>query len=263
MRIKTKLLKLRDTRYREWYLLSKRYRNDRYKERKIKIGGVEFVVPDAASFLAIWEELIIKEAYLFTTESKKPVIIDWGANVGVSVYFWVKKYPDAEIYAYEADPNIYKYLCENVSRFETGHIHLFNKAISNKDGQIYFHQEGADAGRVVGEGEEAITVKCISANTILNSFDKVEMLKIDIEGMECEVIPAIKGQLEKIENIFVEYHSLKNKKQKLIAVLNALKDFRIYIHPGYTPEKPLEEITDYMGFDMELNIFGKRLKDRL
>ena len=57
------------------------------------------------------------------------------------------------------------------------------------------------------------------------------MLKIDIEGAEVSVFESIRNQLNKVENIFMEYHSPTVGSQKLDRLLKILSEnnFRYYI----------------------------------
>lgn len=246
-----------DKNYREYYVLSHKYSNDRYREAKLRIHGGVFKVPDVASFCAMWKEIVMNQCYEFKiSDHSSPVIIDFGANVGVSVYYFANKYKNAQIYAYEADPQIYKYLVYNVKQFDNGNIHLFNKAVSDTKGIVKFYHEGSDAGRLAKDNEPGIDVETECAWEILQNHKKIDMLKIDIEGAERYVLPSISDQLGKVDNIFLEYHSEKDAEQCIADIINLLGDFRIFIHPGYCPSKPLYEITDYMGYDMELNIYG-------
>lgn len=253
---------IKDRKYREFFILSRKYSKNRYREIDLRLNGGVFKVPDAASFFAMWKEIVINECYEFENiTDDNPVIVDFGANIGVSVYYFAMKYRTAQIYAYEADPKIYKYLVHNVKQFDNGNIHLYNKAVSDKNGKVRFYSEGSDAGRFAKEDESAIEVETLCANDVLKSFNKVDMLKIDIEGAERFVLPSLYNQLNKVNNIFIEYHSEKDKEQCLTEIVNLLNDFRLYIRPGYCPSKPLKEITDYMGYDMELNLYGIR-KDK-
>ncbi len=127
-----------------------------------------------------------------------------------------------------------------------------------------FYHEGADAGRFadnshISDRDNTIEVKCIDASGFLSRFDCIDFLKIDIEGAERFVIPAIESQLPKVKKIFIEYHSEKDKKQCLVKLLDILKDFRIYMQPVFSPKCPLYEVTDYLGFDSQINIFGIRI----
>lgn len=52
----------------------------------------------------------------------------------------------------------------------------------------------------------------MDALSILASHEKIDFLKIDIEGAERYVLPRMASELGKVDNIFVEYHSEADKK---------------------------------------------------
>jgi hypothetical protein len=67
--------------------------------------------------------------------------------------------------------------------------------------------------------------------------------------------------LKNVKNIFIEYHSFVDKPQTLSQILDILErnEFRYYIeHIGVKSKHPFVSITNYVGFDNQLNIFGYR-----
>lgn len=263
--IKEFCLNLKNKDFRTLLFYRIKYHGSSNKPIHLKISGIEWDIPDIRSFLGMFNEIMIKKIYRFTPPLKQKdtqnhqVIIDFGANVGVSIFFFSKFYPSAEIYAYEADPEIFKYLKKNVERFGNSHIHLFNKAVSDKDGKLNFFQTGSTSGRVANKGEESIEIECKNASSILSEFDNIDFLKIDIEGSERYVIPSIATQLYKVSNIFLEYHSEINQQQCLLPILNCLSKFRLFISPGFCGRYPLFKDEHYLNYDNLLNIFGKKL----
>lgn len=218
-----------------------------------------------ASFYSTYDELIYKGIYKFSTYKTAPVIVDCGANIGLSVYYFACNYPEASIYAYEADPNIFKYLVSNVKQFDTGKIHLFNEAIYDKNSEICFLSEGADGGHLLS-GKDAdlnaakVYVKAVDICCVLEKFEYIDFLKIDIEGAERVVVPRMSAQLIKVENIFVEYHSEKNEPQCLSDIIQVLHEsgFRLYVQPVFCPERPLFTSEAPGDFDLQINIFGRK-----
>jgi predicted O-methyltransferase YrrM len=51
--------------------------------------------------------------YRFNSLITKPLILDCGANVGVSVLYFKRLYPDAEIIAFEPDEDVFAILKQN------------------------------------------------------------------------------------------------------------------------------------------------------
>lgn len=257
---------IKNKKYRKYnYLILKYGNKNRYKEENIRVSKNEsFIVPDVASFLSTYKELFLDGIYEYTvTEDQRPnVILDFGANIGMSLYFFAENYPSARIEGYEADPNIYRYLKQNVeNNIKSSSVKIYNKAVWDENTVLEFYSEGADGGRIKGENNsKGILVEAINVVDILEQHEIIDFLKIDIEGAERKIIPAMKNQLGKVQRIFIEYHSEKNQPQCLSEIISILTEvgFRVYIQQEFVSEQPLRYISDNNGFDLQLEIFGIR-----
>jgi FkbM family methyltransferase len=228
----------------------------RYTKINILNDEVIIEIPDAISYYYAYKEIYEKGIYRFTSNKKNPRIIDCGANIGLSVLFFKKLFPEAAITAFEADPKIYTYLKNNINAFGHQDVLLIQKAISNQKGEALFLSEGADAGRLLMEFEDeldGIRIPCITLDEILDQ--EVDFLKIDIEGAETDVIIESKN-LNKVKNMFVEYHSFSSKAQCLHNLLAKISDegFRYHITTVFSSKNPFLSTDNYLGMDLQLNI---------
>jgi len=133
------------------------------------------------------------------------------------------------VHAFEADPNIYKTLCNNVEINNLqDKIKVENKAIWINDSGVLFDVEGGYSGQIHQHGhdlvKETINIPSISLGKIIGKYDKIDFLKLDIEGAENKVLLNCHGLLERIEYIFIEWHSITNDEQYLGEILNLLKE---------------------------------------
>jgi GT2 family glycosyltransferase len=92
----------------------------RFVQTKCKLDNVQIVIPDAASFLFMHKEIFEQEIYKFISPTDEPLIIDAGANIGLSTIYFKKLYPKARILAFEPDDYIFKYLKKDNLRFGRG-----------------------------------------------------------------------------------------------------------------------------------------------
>ena len=92
----------------------------------------------------------------------------------------------------------------------------------------------------------------------MNNHDKIDIIKMDIEGAESRVLPACKGYLDETKFIFCEYHSTEGEDQYLSEILTLLRDegFRVHIQPINISKQPFLKRSINAGFDMQLNIFA-------
>jgi FkbM family methyltransferase len=243
--------------YRRYAYLVARYSHfSRFKRTTIKLNGRLIDVPDVASFLSTYQELFVNKIYKFDSKKENPVILDFGANIGLSIIYFKSLYPSSTVIAYEADPNIFQSLTRNVG--DLPGVILHNKAIWNENTTLSFHSEGADGGCIGTQGEKGlINVDAVNVVDVLDSSN-ADFIKMDIEGAESIVLPACKGKLDKAQHIFCEYHSRVNEQQELDSILTTLRNegFRIHIQSINPSHRPFVGHEIDSGFDMQLNIFG-------
>ncbi|SRR5690606_26641310 len=232
----------------------------RYQLTHTNLAGKKLEVPDAASFLFMYQEIFERQVYRFPSDHPAPYIIDAGANIGLSVLYFKQLFPDAQIVAFEADPDIFDILEKNLRGFELRDVSIVNKALWCTETTIHFRKEGADAGCIVTSGSDStVAVDTVRLAPFLNKT--VDLLKIDIEGAEYTVISHSAPQLKNVKRIFIEYHSYLDQSQNLPELLSILKDagFRLNINsPGLISSRPFEKIEVYNNMDMQLNIYAYR-----
>jgi FkbM family methyltransferase len=260
----------------DWYRLSKTERrerreldrikkNNRYQEGYTNIFGEEYKIKyvDNASFVFIYEELFKKEIYKFKCDIKDPLIIDAGANIGLSVIYFKRLFPESTVIAFEPDQKVFDTLDFNVRSFGFKKVELIKKALWNTETELNFFSEGADGGRLATKEDTNNIIKI--QTTLLSNYirdQKIHLLKIDIEGAEFNVLMECREYLKNVKNIFVEYHSFKNRKQNLGELINILEQsgFRIITHHiGVHSGNPFYKIEEYEGMDLQLNIYGIRV----
>src|SRR5690348_10496292 len=62
----------------------------------------------------LFRELFLEACYFFQPETDSPIIFDCGSNIGMSLLFFKKLYPNARISAFEPDPYTFVILERNV-----------------------------------------------------------------------------------------------------------------------------------------------------
>ena len=204
-------------------------------------------------------EIFIEEVYRFQSDYNSPFIIDCGANIGLSIIYLKNLYPKAKIIGFEPDNEIFEILNDNIAQFKFNDIELQNKAIWINNEPLFFKQNGSVGGHIVDEeGQNTIKIETHRLKDLLNQ--NVDFLKIDIEGVEYEILKDCEEKLQNVKNIFVEYHSFHENDQMIGELLIILKNagFKIYIKEAWENMKNpfIEKKGPY--FDLQLNIFGYR-----
>ena len=250
--------------YRRFNWLLTRYAGiPRFTKKKIRIHGWNLVVPDIASFLSAYREIFVEEIYAFQAENQCPVILDCGANIGLSILYFKLKFPDSKIFAFEADPQICQILRNNIKQNNIKGVEIENKAIWSSEMVVDFKGEGSDGGRIEHRSDKScIKVPAVSLYSILQT-QKYDFVKIDIEGAEWESLKNCKPVMKNLKYVFVEFHSFIETKQELGEMIDFFEQegFRVHIHQEYIVKRPFLGIKETEnGMDMQLNLFFWRAK---
>lgn len=231
----------------------------RHQSLMTGILGKPLEVPDSASFIWMYTEIFDQEIYRFQAKTDSPLIIDCGANIGLSVLYFKQLYPQSRIVAFEPDNEIFAVMQKNIESFGYQDIELHCRAVWNTETTLSFTGDGADGGRLAQTGEtHNKEVKTIRLRDVIDR--RVDFLKIDIEGAETEVMLDCADRLSNVDNLFLEYHSFDQQPQSLHLLINILNDagFRLHIHPPITSPQPFMKRDVHAGMDMQLNLFAFR-----
>lgn len=210
--------------------------------------------------------------YGFITKNERPVIIDCGANVGNSVLFFNRAHSNAVIIAIEADRDIFeKKLVPNLARdaISPNNITCINKAAWIDTKGVSFFPDGYECGSCIQGAQTDIKIKPIQVESLrlrdlLKEYKHIDFLKIDIEGAEVEVIRDSIDMLDRVDRLFIEYHSFTGRPQQLSEILRILEDlsFRYRLTEDYNPKNLYWEYGDNdNGMDCQVKIFA--LSNRL
>lgn len=138
------------------------------------------------------------------------VVVDFGSNIGLSALYFLTRNPDCYCYLYEPLPQNVDRLHKTLAAFE-GRYELFQTAVGLENGTVSFGCE--PSGRYGGIGLSLnghIEVDCRRATDIvaevLAEHGHIDVLKIDIEGMEAIVLESLPADtMNRIGRIFVEH----------------------------------------------------------
>jgi len=157
----------------------------------------------------ILEEMYINKQYSFESEGEIKTIVDIGSNVGTSIIYFLAEYPNALIYGYEPTSYCFDRLRKTVGNYKT--VTIEKKAIDTKDGgvaTIYIHplgHSGSSNFPITGSKSEQIPTTSLDAIVQKHNLSSIDILKVDIEGLEYEVFKTFKN-LSRVKYILVEIH---------------------------------------------------------
>lgn len=127
------------------------------------------------------------------------VIVDIGANIGNHTVFFGKVCKAKKVFSFEPQKNIFRILSENIRVNKLDSIvTAYNKGIGQKHFYADVNVINSDnygMSKLVSDDSGNVEVDSLD-NILKNQVSRVDMIKIDVEGMEIEVL---KGSLEIIE----------------------------------------------------------------
>lgn len=244
----------------------KQLRQNKKEHQTSIVFGKKIQIADPFWHLHSLKEIFLDNTYKFRSRTANPLILDCGANVGLSAIYFKKLYPASRIMAFEPDPSIFKMLQHNMKVMGYNDVCLHNKGVWKEDAILKFASTGGLGGALTVDASRKYNRQVVTEVAALRLKDflgeEIEFLKIDIEGAETEVLADCADELTKVQNMFVEYHSTPGKKQELPTLLRVLQQagFRIYIKEAWEnlPHPFLRN--DYVPFwDLQLNIFAYRV----
>jgi len=230
--------------------------------RSHQLFGKTVYFSNATEFVAGLKEIFLDKIYSVKLPNH-PYIIDCGANIGLSVIFMKKQYPDAEIIAFEPDSQNFELLTKNVEAGSYKNIDLRKQAVWIENTLVHFSSTGTTDSHISVQNTGSAEVAAIRLKDLLTR--KIDFLKIDIEGAEYQVIKDIAEKLDLVENMFVEYHGSFEENKQFLDMLKTISDkgFHFYFREA-TPvfKQPFIQPLIKPLFDVQLNIFCFRLKNK-
>lgn len=215
----------------------------------------------AGAFLVTYDELFKEEIYKFDPYYLKDgIILDCGANMGLSVLYFAINYPNHHIIAFEPEDATFDCLKENIETFKLKNVTLYKKAVWIKETELVFHSDGGMGGRINNlYKDSSLAVSRVEAVDIKPYLKgNIDFLKLDIEGAEVEVLKNSKKVLKGIKHIFFEYHNDIYTQQALHELLQIMVEngFSYHIKESSTRKRPfVDETIICERFDMALTIF--------
>ena len=138
------------------------------------------------------------------------LIVDLGANVGMSCLYWLSAYWRAEVIAFEPHPGHAAQCRTNLERNGLlARATLHQVAVAASNGRAWLSDAGTSSQLGDGSGN-GFDVEVIDVFPLL-AGRRIDILKIDIEGSEYELLEDPRFATLDIRAIFIEWHERKDR----------------------------------------------------
>jgi FkbM family methyltransferase len=191
------------------------YHSPRKFAVKVEYAEQPIVVRGQTSDVSVFYEIFALKLYKVPKEEIIS-IMDLGANVGYASIYFAHFFPKARIIAVEPEVSNYRALLENTQNYHNiscVHAPIWPEetelALQNPDGSNWsFHYK---------EPENIASGPVIKAQTLPGLMEKfnlerINLLKIDIEGGENDLFASDTGWLRHVDCLQIEIHSDEAKK---------------------------------------------------
>ena len=192
------------------FLMISKFKKDSCAGIRIKGVASPITLSNYTSDVTTLFQIFFAGEYNIKFKSTPAFIIDCGANIGLSALYLANKFPSAKIIAIEPDLNNFNFLKKNTAFYPN--VCCLQKAIWPYSTKM----EMIDPGRgnwglqtKVSPNENENTIDAITIDEIISSWNinKIDLLKIDIEGAEKELFSNnYENWLSKTEVLAIELH---------------------------------------------------------
>lgn len=181
-----------------------------YPEVAARVSGI----PAPIRIRVQSSDVLVLRQVLFDREYEPPValmpsvIVDAGANIGVTSIFYANRYPWARIFAIEPEISNFEMLVKNATPYKTIipiHGALWSRATSVA---VCGAQKFGHWGVRVSEKPSIVSVLAFTVADLMKQYqiNFIDILKLDIEGAETEVFETSDSWIDKVGALAVETH---------------------------------------------------------
>lgn len=183
----------------------------------VQVGPYVFYFPSFEYFEGLFTEIFFKETY-YISETREPIrVIDCGANIGMSLLYIKIRAPHALVTCFEPNPAARAVLEKNIAANGWGEdVQIFPYALGKKKGTANFFVDdkeatssGGSMSLIAKNKDQKLDSYLVDVDTLSSYvYEKVDFLKMDIEGGEFDVLEELASQNKfcLISEIQLEYH---------------------------------------------------------
>lgn len=195
------------------------------------VGGFAVQYLHEEELRVLSSDIFTHEEYRFDSRAAAPRIVDCGAHIGLSVLYFKRRFPSARITAFEPNPLTFQLLTRNVRNNGFHDVQLVNAAVSDRAGSLDFYVPrdptnwhwGDSAVKNLWYDEQTwltTTVPSVALRAYLT--EPVDCLKLDVEGLETDVLLGSVDCLPRVKRMIIEFHGSRTNPKNQLEPMRAL-----------------------------------------
>lgn len=209
---------------------------------------------------------ILDKSLLLKYLKNNSVFFDIGANIGHFSFYFKEKYPRLECHLFEPVPKLANCITQTIKESQIQDVTLHQLGLSSITGEATFfiddYNDGGHSLKVDKVSKKSrkgtqLTIKTFRLDDYFSSMNlnKVDVLKVDIQGAEFDFIEGAKETLKKYRPIMlieVDSHAVGK-------FLTLLKECVGDIYDVFTSEeKPIKDEKKIIEIEAEYQADGKK-----
>lgn len=163
----------------------------------------------------LYRQIFERHEYDVPVSRPPRVIVDAGANVGLTSVYFAHRFPNARIIAIEPEAHNFALLASNVAEYPN--VVPVKAALWHSHTVVDLFDPGVGPwGYVVGcaddcSGRWRQRTDTVTLDAVMKTYDldRVDLLKMDIEGSEREVLADPHAWIDRVDALIVELHERK------------------------------------------------------
>jgi FkbM family methyltransferase len=162
--------------------------------------GTDAHISTAIAQRGIWEPA--ETRFIINTLKPGDSLVDVGANIGYFTLIGSALVGNqGKVFAFEPDPNNYAILAANIEANHCSNTQLFEAALSNQtsQGKLFLSETNMGDHTIysLDDGRDSTDIALVNgAELFHDKREKIDFLKIDTQGSECQVIEGLATSLE-------------------------------------------------------------------
>jgi FkbM family methyltransferase len=177
---------------------------------RVSFDGAQLHVRPGTSDIRTVEQIFVQRQYALPCEPEPRTILDAGANIGAAALFFAQRWPQAQIAALEPEPSNFALLAKNIR--STPSITAVEGALWHGDAQLNVANPNQDKWSFrMSAGSPSGVAGSIRGRSIPSllahlRWQRIDLLKIDIEGAERELFRGSTDWLANVGALMIEIH---------------------------------------------------------
>jgi FkbM family methyltransferase len=139
------------------------------------------------------------------------VCVDVGANIGLMTLMFSQMAPSGVIHSFEPSLKLYTVLSKNIQANKLKNCILYKMALGDTDSVVRFDETVADDTTFKMSVYGNTDVEQKRLDTVFKDVQRIDFMKIDVEGYELEVLLGGTETLRKTKLLFIEFISDNQK----------------------------------------------------